>query len=131
MTPVIVFDALETLIPSTVSDALAPVAASVNPKSAGSVELIVKFAADPELLATRASLEPVASVITLAVTPSLSLLISLATSERVSVPSVVMVVGVPLPVVMVKLPAGSAVEALVNAADVQESVVAKLLTTTT
>jgi hypothetical protein len=32
---------------------------------------------------------------------------------------------------MVKLPAGSAVEALVNAADVQESVVAKLLTTTT
>ena len=78
-----------------------------------------------------ASREPVASVITLAVTPRLSLLISLATSDRVSVPSVVMVVEVPLPVVMVKLPAGRAVEALVNAPDVQESVVARLLTTTT
>jgi hypothetical protein len=118
------------LIPSTVSDALPPVAAWVNPNPVGSVELIVKFAAAPELLATRASLEPVASVITLAVTPKLSELIWLATWESVSVPSVVMVVGEPLPVVIVKLPAGIAVELLANVPDVHEAVVARLVTTT-
>ena len=91
----------------------------------------MKFDAAPELLATRASREPVASVITLAVTPRLSELIWLATSESVSVPSVVIVVAVPLPGVIVKLPAGIAVELLANVPDVHEAVVARLLTTTT
>jgi hypothetical protein len=93
--------------------------------------LIVKFAALPELLETTASREPVASVTTLAVTPRLSLLIVLTTSERVCVPSVVMVAVEPLPVVMVKLPDGNAVELLAYTPEVHDAVVARLLTTTT
>jgi hypothetical protein len=46
------------------------------------------------------------------------------------VPSVVIVVDVPLPVVIVKLPAGTRVEELANVAEVQEAVVARLVTTT-
>ena len=42
-----------------------------------------------------------------------------------------MVADEPLPVVMVKLPAGIAVELLANVPDVQEAVVARLFTTTT
>ncbi len=124
------FDALEILIPSTVSEALLPDAACAKPKPDGSDEPIVKFDAAPELFATSASREPVASVITLAVMPSLSLLISVATSESVWVPSVVIVVEEP-PVVIVKLPAGNAVEPLAKVPDVQEAVVARLFTTTT
>jgi hypothetical protein len=41
-----------------------------------------------------------------------------------------MVVGEPLPVVIVKLPAGIAVELLANVPDVHEAVVARLVTTT-
>ena len=58
-------------------------------------------------------------------------MIWLTTSERDSVPSVVMVAVEPLPVVMVKLPAGNAVELSANTPEVQEAVVARLLTITT
>jgi hypothetical protein len=54
----------------------------------------------------------------------------LATSVRVSVPSVVIVVA-PLPVVTVKLPAGRAVVLLAKTPEAHEDVVARLLTTTT
>ena len=91
---------------------------------------MVKFAAEPEEFATTASREPDASVITLAVTPKSSELISLATSESVSEPSAVIVVAVPLPLVMVKLPADMAVELLAYVSDVHEAVVARLFTTT-
>jgi hypothetical protein len=122
-------DALEIAIPSTVTEALMPVTGCV--KLSEPEEDTVKFEALPELLATIASREPVESVITFALTPRLSLLISLATSVSVCDPSVVMVVEEPPAVVMVKLPAGSAVDPLASALEDQESVLARLLTTTT
>ena len=54
----------------------------------------------------------------------------MATSDSVSEPSVVIVVAVPLPLVMVKLPAGTAVELPANVPDVHEAVVAVLFTMT-
>ena len=78
-----------------------------------------------------ASRDPVASVTTLAVKPRLSPLIWVATSERDWVPSVVTVAVAPLPAVIVKLPAGNAVEPFAKTPDVHDAVVARLLTTTT
>ena len=58
---------------------------------------MLKSLALPDAAAVMASREPVASVITRAVTPRLSPLIWLTTSASVCVPSVVMVVlGVPV-----------------------------------
>jgi hypothetical protein len=130
MAPLTVLVALEIEMPSTVSEALVPAAAWVNPKPDVPV-VTAKFAVLPGELATIAKREPVASVTTRAVTPTLSVLIWAATCESVWVPSAVTVVDAPLPVVMVKLPAGNEVELLVNTPEVQEAVVARLFTTTT
>ncbi len=132
MAPVTVLVALEIANPLTVSEAFEPATACVKPSP---VELpeeeTVKLAALPDVLATIASRDPVASVTTLAVTPKSSPLIWLATSFRLSVPSVVMVVVVPLAAVMVKLPAGNAAVGSATVFEAHDAVVARLLTTTT
>ena len=109
---VTVFVALEMEMPSTVREAFTPVTAWVKPRPDEPDGVMEKLAVLPELLAIMASLEPVESVTTLAVTPRLSALIWLATPESVCVPSVVTVAEVPLPLVMVKLPAGTVAELL-------------------
>src|ERR1700743_3776022 len=127
--PETVFEALLIETPSTVSDALVPVTGCVNPKAASPVT--VELEALPEELATRDRREPLASVITFAVTPRLSALIWLAAWARVCVPSVVMVCAVPLPLVMVKLPAGRSAAPDANSLDVQGEVGARLSPVTT
>ena len=73
--PVTVFDALEIEFPLTVSDALAPGSTSVNPNPVYPEVVTVKSDALPEALLTSDSQEPLASVMTLALTPRLSPLI--------------------------------------------------------
>jgi hypothetical protein len=117
-------------MPSTVSDAFVPVTICEKLKPLVP-DATVKLLAAPDVLLTIASLAPVASVITLAVKPRLSLLMVLATSFKVLVPvPVEMVVVVPVASVIVKLPAGRAVVALATVAEAHEDVLAKLLTTT-
>jgi len=128
--PVTVFDALTIWMPSMVRDALAPVTAGakVSPPATGAT---VKLLAAPDVSLTIASLAPVASVMTLAVTPRPSLFMVLATSVRVLVPVPVdIVVVLPVGPVMVKLPAAKGAVALETVPEAQEAVLARLLTTT-
>src|ERR1035441_10127908 len=128
--PVTVLEALAIWMPSTVRDALAPVTAEAKVRPPVPA-VTVKLLAAPEVLLTIARRAPLASVITLAVTPRVSELIVPATSLRVLVPvPVEIVVVVPVGSVMVKLPAASAVVALATAPDAHEAVLARLVTTT-
>jgi hypothetical protein len=105
---VTVFELVENGIPSTEKLALAPdVAVNVSPVADG----IVKPAALPDELATIESRAPLASVITLAVTPSESLLMVAASSVSV-LPAALLPTGmvvVVVPTLMLKLPEESCV----------------------
>jgi hypothetical protein len=94
--------------------------------------VIEKLPEDPEVLETIASLEPVASVTTEAVTPSLSPLMVLARSFRLSA-AVPLPVGIvteaPAVVERVKDDAGRIAVGLLAGSEYHDPVVARLLTT--
>jgi hypothetical protein len=109
-------EALETEMPFTVRDALLPVFPTVNPRLPPE-EVIAKLPALPDVLLVIASLEPLASVMMLAVTPRPAVLMAFLRSVSVSTPlPVVIVVGVPSAGVIVTVsPAGKSDVALATA----------------
>lgn len=107
--PVTVLEALEMEMPFTLSKASTPLSAGVKPKLPPEA-LAVKLPALPELLLVIARREPLASVMILAVTPSLSPLMAFFRSVRVLTPlPVVIVVDDPPAGVMVMVSAGKSV----------------------
>jgi hypothetical protein len=93
-----------------------------------------KPAAVPEALETIASLDPVESLTTVAVTPRFFLLIAVARSFRLSPPALPRPVGnvavAPTVVVIVRDEVGNVAVALDSKSEYQDPVVARLLTTT-
>lgn len=129
--PVTVFDALEILIPFTVSEALLPVTADAN-ENPVPLEVTVKLPPLPEVLLAIAILEPDASLMMLAVSPSPEPLIAVCRSASVFTPlPVVMVAAEPPLFVIVKLSTGNVVDALATVLEEKDAVLARLLTTTT
>src|SRR5271157_4064304 len=137
MTPVTVLLVLLMGTPSTVSDALTPVAARVNmlADEVLGVGWMVKSLALPEALATRATRAPLASDTTLAVTPRLRPLMYCTRSLGVFTPlptaMVVVVCELPEPMVKSKLPGANGVLPFATESEYQAAVAARFCTTTT